>query len=141
MHGLIFETSICYWQDQPDIFPTLGLVESQPESRPSHVQSIQCRAGFPTQPTDKFPFPIMRSLTNREIFQITHGNRNQPFNTVSEYSSPALWPGALLNCLRTPARLKSRAESCSRLAFHTQSPLQRCKPQLRSTGTCHSHGI
>ena len=21
MHGLIFETSICYWQDQPDIFP------------------------------------------------------------------------------------------------------------------------
>jgi len=32
----------------------------------------------------------MRSLTNREIFQITHGNRNQPFNTVSEYSSPAL---------------------------------------------------
>ena len=23
MHGLIFETSICYWQDQPDIYPTL----------------------------------------------------------------------------------------------------------------------
>ena len=42
MHGLIFETSICYWQDQPDIFPTSSMGVKGVEMLPKPSSSPPC---------------------------------------------------------------------------------------------------
>ena len=100
MHGLIFETSICYWQDQPDNFHPQrhGVGRSQATVPSCAVRFV--RAGFPgASPTDKLPIPIVDSVKTL-CSRCTHGQMRPthlPY-TALEYLHPALCPGALLNC-------------------------------------------
>ena len=100
MHGLIFETSICYWQDQPDNFhPQRHGVGRSRATVPSRAVRFE-RAGFPSaSPTDKLPIPIVDSVKTL-CSRCTHGEMRPthlPY-TALEYLHPALCPDTLRDC-------------------------------------------
>ena len=92
MHGLIFETSICYWQDQPDIYPIRKSTGSfrKETSRP-RISNIIPTPRLPQtrQPTK---FPVSPGSTLRDWVDSerrhTHGQSNPLWSyTAQAYTS------------------------------------------------------
>ena len=87
MHGLAFETSICYWQDQPDIYPMQrdneGCLDLRARSQTTHT-SLHLRQ----EPTDTVSRPLvfLDTVTSRED-NLTHEDCNLLWpNTDSKYT-------------------------------------------------------
>jgi hypothetical protein len=109
MHGLIFETSICYWQDQPDIFPftkrrEAGLSRHKPPTLPNSTSSRVFR------PRSLSHGACHRTSFQSTAFRLAHYRGIQFLaRTVETHSGsiqvesirPSLTPGTLSHCSGT----------------------------------------
>ena len=89
MHGLIFETSICYWQDQPDIYPIRKSTGSfrKETSRP-RISNIIPTPRLPQtrQPTK---FPVSPGSTLRDWVDSERRHMHGQSNPLWSYTAQA----------------------------------------------------
>ena len=93
MHGLIFETSICYWQDQPDIFPTWALWDTEPESsapRPRNLRFLPPVSFTRRRQQTSFQSVGIRFTTAKLWDNIVLARRSKP--TPTQYSFRVYFP-------------------------------------------------
>ena len=75
MHGLIFETSICYWQDQPDILAPRALQSVGPLQEVHSALIVNTNANFPTHTPTLPTWSVL--CCGREIHTLTHSSVKQ----------------------------------------------------------------
>ena len=62
MHGLIFETSVCYWQNQPGYLSRDIGATSAPQIIPSRQSRGKDRSGVYSENESRLDNPISRAL-------------------------------------------------------------------------------